>query len=173
MRMCNTRINTYATAIRVALALMLVLIDASCAKHLSDSSDHAASRNLSDAEVLNLSDHLSNIYKEHDWSGLKKLVSSGYVGTAPGFQWTIADLEKEFPKISLHDIHRDAYFIKVLNPALVLLNEDATLKETYDGQDISGPYRMTTIWTKQGDAWQLLFEQEIPIPVSANVPAQK
>ena len=53
--------------------------------------------------------------------------------------------------------------MRVLSPDIVLLNEDVILKETYAGQDISGPYRMTTIWAKRSGKWRLVFEQEIAV----------
>jgi ketosteroid isomerase-like protein len=46
---------------------------------------------------------------------------------------------------------------------LVLLNQDAVLEETYDGEDISGRYRVTTVWARRDGRWRLLFEQEVPL----------
>jgi hypothetical protein len=78
--------------------------------------------------------------------------------------WNFASLQKEFPKIALLAVHRSSFLVRPLAPDIVLLNEDVTLQETYDGQDISGPYRWTTIWARRSGRWQLIFEQEIPIP---------
>lgn len=53
--------------------------------------------------------------------------------------------------------------VKALAPGLVLLNQDAVLEETYDGEDISGRYRVTTVWARRDGRWRLLFEQEVPL----------
>jgi hypothetical protein len=57
----------------------------------------------------------------------------------PGAQWDRATLEREFAKIRMTD------------------------KETYAGEEISGRYRMTTIWINRANEWRLLFEQEVPL----------
>jgi hypothetical protein len=119
------------------------------------------------AEILGLSDELTRIYKSGDWPALASLVAPDYLGTAPGVEWDVARLKEEFPKVRLVDCRTDAVTVKALAPGLVLLNQDAFLKESYDGQDISGRYRFTTIWTRREGRWQLLFEEEVPLPATA------
>lgn len=115
------------------------------------------------AKILALSDDLTRIYKEGDWSSLSSLVASDYLGSAPGFEWDLARLKAEFPKIRLTGCRVEGATVKALAPGLVLLNQDATLQETYDGHDISGHYRFTTIWARRDGRWRLLFEQEVPL----------
>jgi hypothetical protein len=117
----------------------------------------------SDPEVLALSDQLSAAYLARDFDGLRRLLAPGYTGSAPGMIWDVDALATEFPKIQMRDIRRDSYFVRRLAPGTVLLTEDVTLSETYGGQDISGPYRMNTVWVERAGEWLLLFEQELPI----------
>ena len=121
---------------------------------------------------LALSDQLSTIYKHGDWSALADLLAPEYLGTAPEGQWDMKALQREFPKIHFTGIHRDHFVVKELAPDVLLLNEDATLQETYDGQDISGRYRFTTIWTRQAERWRLLFEQEMPLAAETPSPTR-
>jgi hypothetical protein len=116
------------------------------------------------AAVLGASARLTQIYEARDLGALIALVAPDYLGSAPGFEWDLAKLKEEFPKIHLHEFHGETPTLKQLAPNLVLLNQDASIRESYDGQDISGRYRMTTIWVHRGGHWCLLFEQEIPLP---------
>ena len=77
--------------------------------------------------------------------------------------WDRAALQREFPRIRMQSFHRDSAIVKALGAGVVLLNEDATMRETYAGKDISGRYRMTTAWAFREGRWRLVFEQEIPL----------
>jgi len=115
------------------------------------------------AEILGLGDELTAVYKRRDWPALASLVAPDYLGSAPGFEWDLAKLEAEFPRVQLFDCRVEAATVKALAPGLVLLNQDAVLKETYSGQDISGRYRFTTVWARRDGRWRLVFEQEVPL----------
>jgi hypothetical protein len=122
----------------------------------------AARAEPSDADVLALSDKLSAAYRAQDLGGLRALMAPDYTGSAPGILLDFDGLIEEFPQIQMRDIQRDAFFVKHLSPGTVLLTEDVTLSETYRQEDISGKYRMTTVWVNRAGKWQLLFEQEMP-----------
>ena len=147
---------------RVACLLALSVLT-SCGGRTAATGVDAESLESLRTEALALSDQLVGIYKSGDWRALLSLLDPGYLGTAPGIQWNLAALQREFPKIRLSEYHREAFIVKKLAPGMVLLNEDGTLRETYDGQDISGRYRFTTIWVKRAGSWRLLFEQEVPL----------
>ena len=160
--MARTRWIAWGVGTALVVSSMVAALGSSgCAQHVGDHAATVAPPAISDAAVVGLSDQLTDIYRARDWSRLKKLLAVDYVGTVPGVQLNAVALEGEFAKITLIDLHREAYWVKPLAPGLVLLNEDVKLTERYDGQDISGPYRMTTIWTQREGQWRLLFEQEI------------
>lgn len=120
-------------------------------------------------EILELSDEVTRIYKRGDWPALASLVAPDYLGCAPGVEWDLAKLKVEFPKIRLIDYRAEGATVKALAPGLILLNQDGLLKEAYDGQDVSGRYRFTTIWARREGRWRLLFEQEIPLSSATEV----
>jgi hypothetical protein len=115
---------------------------------------------------LALADQLSAAYKRSDWPTVATMVAPDYLGTAPGLTWTLDSLQAGFPKIHFIAWRLDAATVKELSPGVLLVNEDGRLTETYDGQDISGQYRMTDVWVQRGPRWLLLFEQEVPLPAS-------
>lgn len=119
------------------------------------------------AEVLALADQLTAIYKRGDWPALARLVAPDYLGSAPGMEWDFDELKAEFPKVRLVDCHVESSTVRRLAFGLVLLNQDAALKEFYGDQDISGRYRFTTIWARRQGGWRLIFEQEMPLPAPA------
>jgi hypothetical protein len=114
--------------------------------------------------TLSLSNELTDIYLKRDLDRLHKLLAPEYLGTAPGTNWDAERLAAEFPQIEMQAARRLRYTVKPLARDLLLLNEDVELYETYRGQNISGTYRMTTIWTERQGRWLLLFEQEIQLP---------
>ena len=105
--------------------------------------------------ALALSDELSTAYRHGDWPALAALLAPDYLGTVPGERADRAQLKLQFPKTHLIDVRRGDYVVKLLAQGVLLLNEDVILQETYEGQDISGRYRMTTIWGKDADRWRL------------------
>ncbi len=117
--------------------------------------------------ALSLSNELTDIYLQRDLGRLRKILAPDYLGTAPGTNWDAARLAAEFPGIEMQAARRLRYTFKPLAPGLLLMNEDTELYETYRGQNISGTYRMTTIWTERQGQWQLLFEQEVELPPPA------
>jgi Domain of unknown function (DUF4440) len=113
---------------------------------------------------LALSDQLSDVYKCGDWPRLATMLAPDYLGAAPGLSWNLDSLQAAFPKIHFIAWRRDAATVKELSPGTLLVNDDGQLTESYDGQDISGRYRLTDVWVRRGGRWLLLFEQEVPLP---------
>ncbi len=145
-------------------SLILTCLSVGCSDRAAPVTAGVEAAAISHEQALGLSDRLTAIYRRGDWPALAALLASDYLGTTPGAQWDGEVLEREFAKIRMTDYQRENFLVKQLAPDLVLLNEDATLKETYDGEDISGRYRMTTIWINRANEWRLLFEQEVPLP---------
>jgi hypothetical protein len=125
----------------------------------------AGSSKALNATILSLDDQLSDIYKRGDWSALRGLVAPDYLGSWGNFLTAdLSRLQREFPKVRLKSFHRELAVVKSLSPGVVLLNENGRMEETYDGQDVSGRYRFTTVWVHRQGRWRLLFEQEVPLP---------
>ena len=117
--------------------------------------------------ALSLGDRLTSAYRRGSWAGVDSLLADDYLGCAPDVRWDRAALRREFPRIRMRSFHRDSAIVKALGAGVVLLDEDVTLGETYAGRDISGRYRMTTVWAFREARWRLVFEQEIPLDPAA------
>ena len=53
--------------------------------------------------------------------------------------------------------------MKQLSPGVLLVSNVATVRETYNGQDISGRYLSSVVSVLRDGKWLLLVEQEIPL----------
>jgi hypothetical protein len=95
------------------------------------------------------------------------MLAPGYLGTAPGLSWNLDSLRAAFPRIHFITWRRDQATVKELSPGTLLVNDDGWLTESYDGQDISGRYRLTEVWVRRDGRWLLLFEQEMPLPAGS------
>jgi hypothetical protein len=57
-----------------------------------------------DSDALALSDALTAAYRARNWSRVRALVASRYIGLASGETWDLSRLEHEFPKIKLQSL---------------------------------------------------------------------
>lgn len=48
-----------------------------------------------------------------------------------------------------------------LSDTVELVNYTATVTGSYEGTDISGDYRVTSVWKKDGAAWKLAYHSEV------------
>jgi hypothetical protein len=113
--------------------------------------------------ALALGERLTLAYRRRSWPGVDSLLADDYLGVAPGVEWDRAALRHEFPNIRLESLRSDSAIVRTLGPGVLLLDEDATMRESYAGEDISGRYRLTTAWVLRAGQWKLAFEQEIPL----------
>jgi ketosteroid isomerase-like protein len=156
-----SRCLSFAVAVLVSCGAKSVAL----AGDLHQSSKQATVASLR-AEILAMDDRLAKIYRTGDLPGLKALYAPDYLGYWAGQRAAdLATVQREFPKVKLLEFHRDFAVVKELAPGVALLNEDGTMRETYNGVDVSGRYHYTTIWIKRAGRWRLLFEQEVPFAV--------
>lgn len=146
--------------------LSAALIIASCALYLSTPAPGAASGQASeDSSQIGaaLNARLDDAYRQKDWAKLEELVAPDYLGITEDFEWSFADLKREFPKIRLTGSKIERQIVKRLTPDLILVNEVFWMQETFDGADISGRYSTSNIWVRRGERWLLLVEQEVRV----------
>jgi hypothetical protein len=70
-----------------------------------------------------------------------------------------------FAKVKAFGYEKQSPHVRVFSPSLAIVSDQMTMKETYDGRDISGRYWCATLWTLIDGSWKLLMEQEIPLDV--------
>lgn len=146
------------------LALLAAAMLAGCGSHGSASTESGNAFPLvAESTAIALDNSLTNAYVHQDWNALSALVAPDYYGTGDGIEWDYAALKREFPKIHLTDARAEHQHVKTLGPDMLLINEDMTIRETYDGHDISGRYAMSDIWVRRNGSWSLLVEQELPL----------
>lgn len=108
-----------------------------------------------------------------DAAYVKKLLATTYVGTGPdgavsNRMQTITAYETgaiKFTDIELDDMQGMAYGTNV-----VVINARAVVKGKFDDRDISGNYRYTRVWIKQGSKWLAIAFQASPEMATAKSP---
>jgi hypothetical protein len=69
----------------------------------------------------------------------------------------VAAMEKQtLDSFALRD-----FIVRPLSNSVELVNYTATVKGNFDGEDISGEYRATSVWKKDGNAWKLAYHSEM------------
>jgi len=119
-----------------------------------------SSQDAVNAQGAALDAKLSDAYMHGDWSAFSAFVAPDYTASGDGFEWNRADLEREFPKIQLLEFRVERQRVKQLSPGVLLVSDIATMRETYDKQDISGRYVSSDVWVNRDGKWWLLVEQE-------------
>jgi hypothetical protein len=143
-----------STSATLLLGAMILLV----ASQRSDSQPADAA-----SEGAALDHQLSEAYLRQDWAALEKMVAPDYAGLALDEQWDFAALKREFPKIHALEYKVERQQVKRLSPDLMLVSDVFTMRETYDGQDISGHYWSSDVWVRRKGKWLLLVEQEVPL----------
>ena len=146
------------------LGLFAATMLSGCGNHGSASREsETTAPPATEATAVTLDTSLTNAYLHQDWNTLSAIVAPDYYGVGDGIEWDYAALKREFPKIHLVEARAEYRHVKSLGPDMLLINENMTIRETYDGHDISGRYAMSDIWVRRNGAWFLLVEQELPL----------
>ncbi len=100
-----------------------------------------------------------------DWAAASALTAPNYYGVSTDFELDHAGLKELFSKVRALGYEQQSPHVRVLRPDLAIVSYEMTMKETYDGHDISGRYWYATTWTLIDGSWKLLMEREIPLDV--------
>lgn len=115
------------------------------------------------SEILSLDHRYAEAWRQGDWATVASLMAPDYWGGGADFSWNLETLRQEFPKVKLLEYQNDPKRVQALGPNAVLLSYVTRMRETYDGEDISGRYGYSQIWVRRVGGWRLLVEQEIPL----------
>ena len=118
------------------------------------------------AAVLSADQEYSAAWLKGDWAAASALIAPNYYGVSTDLELDHTGLEKLFRKVRAFGYEQQASHVRVLRPDLAIVSYEMTMKETYDGKDISGRYWYATTWTLIGGSWKLLVELEIPLDAS-------
>ena len=113
------------------------------------------------ATVLALDRKYWEAEKSKDWSWVSAAVAPSYYGVGSDFEIDRAGLERDFPKVKLMEYELQPARIRFVRPDLAVVSYVGRMKESFDGEDISGRYWYSTTWTLVNNEWKLLVEQEI------------
>ena len=53
------------------------------------------------------------------------------------------------------------FLVRPMSGSVELVNYKASVKGSYEGTDISGDYRVTSVWKSDGGAWKLAYRSEM------------
>ncbi len=116
------------------------------------------------AEILAADKAYASAWLAGDWAAASALTAPNYYGVSTDTEIDHPGLEKLFPKAKAFDYQKQTPpHVRVLTPDLAMISYEMTMKETYEGRDISGLYWYATTWTRTPQGWKLLVEQEIPL----------
>lgn len=71
----------------------------------------------------------------------------------------VASLERQ----KLQSFNLGDFVVRPLSGSVELVNYTARVKGSYEGTDISGDYRATSVWKKDGAAWKLAYHSEMKL----------
>jgi hypothetical protein len=71
----------------------------------------------------------------------------------------VAALEKQ----KLQSFEFKDFLVRPLSGSVELVSYIASVKGTYEEADISGDYRVTSVWKKDGAAWKLAYHSEMRV----------
>ncbi len=138
----------WATVLMIALAPVM-----------AQKSDKAESKKggKADEQITQLSDQGKEAALKNDASWIEKNTTDDYVSiTGSGAMMSKSDIiqmrksgDVKYESIDVSDRKVRSYG----NSAV--MNGTAAIKGTMKGNDISGTYRITQVWVKQGGAWKL------------------
>ncbi len=99
--------------------------------------------------------------KNHDLAAYGKLIAEDFVAIdESGIVGKAASL-KEVTNLSIADYTMEDAKVTMLSPDVALLAYKATLKGTYEGQDLgSKPYYYGSVYARRGGRWLAVFTQE-------------
>ncbi len=127
------------------------------------------------AEILAADKAYASAWLAGDWAAASALTAPNYYGVSTDLELDYPGLEKLFPKAKAFDYQKQTPpHVRVLTRSLAMISYEMTMKETYEGRDISGLYWYATTWTRTRDGWKLLIEEEIPLsgPLASPGPAK-
>ena len=55
------------------------------------------------------------------------------------------------------------FLVRPLSGSVELVSYIASVKGSFEGTDISGDYRVTSVWKKDGAAWKLAYHSEMKV----------
>ena len=71
----------------------------------------------------------------------------------------VASLERQ----KLQSFKLSDFLVRPLSDRAELVNYTASVKGSYEGTDISGDYRVTSVWKKDGASWKLAYHSEMRV----------
>ena len=100
-------------------------------------------------------------YVNRDISFLERYLSDDYAGTDP--DGTVRDKKGEIEAmklatVALAEMKPIEIMVRTYGDAAVITGR-SIIEAKVNGQDVSGQYRFTDVWIKQGDRWQAVASQ--------------
>ena len=121
-----------------------------------------ASKDTTAAEVVKkLEQEWMESYVKRDTTFLERHLSDDYTGTYP--DGTVLDKEGEIRSVKSGDVaitemKPSEMKVRTYGDAAVITGR-SIIKAKVKGQNVSGEYRFTDVWAKQGDRWQAVASQ--------------
>jgi ketosteroid isomerase-like protein len=111
-------------------------------------------------EVTELNQQWTECYAKRDTAFLERYLSDDYVSTFP--DGTVLDKKGEIESVKSGDVTfteiPSELKVRIYGEAAVITGR-STLKAKVKGQDVSGEYRLTHVWIRQSERWQVVASQ--------------
>ena len=99
--------------------------------------------------------------RSHNMAAFKALLDPDFVAVYAGATNDAAAEAAAIERQQLQSFSFSDFAVRPLAPGVELVTYEAEAKGTFDGADISGRYRVTSIWKRVGAEWKLAYHSEI------------
>jgi ketosteroid isomerase-like protein len=111
-------------------------------------------------EVTELNQQWTECYAKRDTAFLERYLSDDYVSTFP--DGAVLDKKGEIESVKSGDVTfteiPSELKVRIYGEAAVITGR-STLKAKVKGQDVSGEHRLTHVWIRQSERWQVVASQ--------------
>lgn len=104
---------------------------------------------------------LWELAKNHDMAAFKDMLDPDFVAVYAGATNDAAAEVTAIERQQLQSFSFVDFKVRQLAAGLELVTYEADARGTFDGADISGRYRVTSIWKQAGSEWKLAYHSEI------------
>ena len=112
-------------------------------------------------ELIRLENNWNDAIVKHDWAFFDQILAEDYISTNfDGSVGTKADFLKflKSGESVMDSSTVDDMKVRIYGDAAVVTGRFTTVKELYQGKDLSGRYRLTDTWVKRAGRWQCVAE---------------
>jgi len=118
-------------------------------------------RVTAEQELIKLENRWNDAIVKHDWAFFDQILAEDYISTnfdgSVGIKADFLEFLKSGESVMASSIVDDMK-VRIYGDAAVVTGRFTTVKELYQGKDLSGQYRLTDTWVKRAGRWQCVAE---------------